>query len=266
MQLGVMQGRLLPKFEGRYQAHPVGYWQEEFPIAQNLGLDLIEFILDFNDVWENPLMHTDGLAEIKILTDTTGVQVRTVCADYFMGHPIKIKSNKSESIRILSKLIENTSTLGVTDIVIPFVDESSISDEKDFENTIEVLSEVLDSLKHHDLNLSLETDLDCLEFKKLLDRLSSPNIKVNYDIGNSASLGYQIEEEFEVYGNKISDIHIKDRVLHGNSVVLGEGNSNFEKLFQLIDLYSYNGPLIFQAYRDEEGLTIFKKTTEMDER
>ena len=32
-KIGVMQGRLLPKHQGRYQAHPLGYWQKEFEIA-----------------------------------------------------------------------------------------------------------------------------------------------------------------------------------------------------------------------------------------
>ena len=34
-----MQGRLLPKYKGRYQAHPVGYWQNEFDIAASLNLN-----------------------------------------------------------------------------------------------------------------------------------------------------------------------------------------------------------------------------------
>ena len=54
--IGVMQGRLLPKYQGRYQAHPVNYWQNEFEIAKNIGLDCIEFILDFNDAEINPLL------------------------------------------------------------------------------------------------------------------------------------------------------------------------------------------------------------------
>ena len=62
--LGVMQGRLLPKYQGRYQAHPVGYWQDEFVKATELGLDWIEFILDFNDVESNPLLRAEGMDEI----------------------------------------------------------------------------------------------------------------------------------------------------------------------------------------------------------
>ena len=56
--LGTMQGRLVPKLDGRYQAHPKGYWRDEFKVAAELGLDLIEFILDYNDAEQNPLKLT----------------------------------------------------------------------------------------------------------------------------------------------------------------------------------------------------------------
>ena len=48
--------------------------------------------------------------------------------------------------------------------------------------------------------------------------IDSKIVKVNYDTGNSASLGYDIKEEFAEYGNLISDIHIKDRLVNAGSV------------------------------------------------
>ena len=88
--LGVMQGRLLPKYKGRYQAHPLGYWQKEFSIAKSVGLNCIEFILDFNDHEKNPLMSKEGIEQIQTISDETGVVVKTICADYFMEAPIHI--------------------------------------------------------------------------------------------------------------------------------------------------------------------------------
>ncbi len=58
--IGVIQGRLLPKYQERYQAHPINYWQNEFEIANEIGLDCIEFILDFNEVELNPLLKEGG--------------------------------------------------------------------------------------------------------------------------------------------------------------------------------------------------------------
>jgi L-ribulose-5-phosphate 3-epimerase len=88
-----MQGRLLPKYQGRYQAHPVNYWQQEFESAQSIGLDCIEFILDFNDAEKNPLLEKGGVDKILLLTDKTGVSVKTVCADFFMEAPLHSKDN-----------------------------------------------------------------------------------------------------------------------------------------------------------------------------
>ena len=87
----------------------------------------------------------------------------------------------------------------------------------------------------------------------------SKRITVNYDTGNSASLGFNIEEELDEYGSKISDIHIKDRLLGGGPVVLGKGHTDFERFFKKLEEFDYSGPFIMQAYRDDEGEKIFKK-------
>ena len=92
----------------------------------------------------------------------------------------------------------------------------------------------------------------------MLNRLNSKNITVNYDIGNSAALDFDSDEELIAYGNKITDIHIKDRTLGGGPVILGEGNADFEKFFKKLKELDYKGPFIMQAYRDEEGVSIFK--------
>ena len=138
--IGVMQGRLLPKYQGRYQAHPVGYWQQEFPIAEKIGLDCIEFILDYNDYQENPLLSVTGLEEIKNITVKTGIDVKTVCADYFMEAPLHSKDNdiSVESIDTLRLLLNASEAIGITDIVIPCVDQSSLNGCDDLERFLTI--------------------------------------------------------------------------------------------------------------------------------
>jgi sugar phosphate isomerase/epimerase len=109
------------------------------------------------------------------------------------------------------------------------------------------------------INLALETDLPPLPFLNLLDKFDSDIIKVNYDVGNSASLGFDIVEEFKLYGNRISDIHIKDRELNGGSVELGLGNADFNLFLKLFEKLNFKGPIIMQVYRDDEGIEIFNK-------
>ncbi len=114
-------------------------------------------------------------------------------------------------------------------------------------------------IEDKNINLSLETDLAPEPFVELLNKLSSKRITVNYDIGNSAALGFDPVEELNAYGNRITDIHIKDRILGGGPVTLGEGNADFAKFFNKLEEFNYTGPFIMQAYRDDEGVEIFKR-------
>jgi L-ribulose-5-phosphate 3-epimerase len=260
-KFGIMQGRLLPKYKERYQAHPVGYWKDEFPIASELGLDSIEFILDYNDVEKNPLLAPGGLEDIQKVEQSTGVKVRSICADYFMEAPIHSDNTSvvDKSLKIFDQLIKNASLINVTDIVVPCVDQSSLKSKKDINNFVNNIKIITSTFENANINISLETDLAPLPFANLIDTIGSKNVTVNYDTGNSAALGFDPVEEFRSYGDKISDLHIKDRLFGSSSVTLGAGDTNFSKIFDLLLKYDYKGIIIFQAFRDDEGTEIFKK-------
>ena len=260
-KIGVIQGRLLPKYKNRYQAHPVDYWQKEFEIAKKIGLDCIEFILDYNDAEKNPLYKPGGLEEILRVIESTGVSVYTICADYFMEAPLHSQKEKvaAKSKEVLIKLIQISAKIGITDIVIPCVDSSSLSNKEAIDRFVNQIRKILPYAKEQKINLSLETDLPPDSFVDLLNKVDSKRITVNYDIGNSAALGYNPVEELNAYGNRISDIHIKDRVLGGGPVFLGSGDADFENFFNKLKEIKYKGPFIMQAFRDDEGVEIFKQ-------
>ena len=259
-KIGVMQGRLVPKYQGRYQAFPIGMWQDEFKVAKECGLDLIEFILDFNDADKNPLLKPGGVDEIVNISRDTGVSVKTICADYFMEAPLHSNDNKvvEESLKVLERLLEAAKVLKVTDIVIPCVDQSSLKTKEAVDEFVKQVAKIIPIIEKENINLSLETDLAPKPFIELLNKLNSKNISVNYDIGNSAALGFDSDKELELYGDRITDIHIKDRALGGGPVILGEGNADFVKFFRKLKEFDYQGPFIMQAYRDDEGVEIFK--------
>lgn len=263
-QLGVMQGRLLPKYQGRYQAHPVGFWQDEFSLAADLGLDLIEFILDYNDWEQNPLMTGHGIERIASSVAHSGVSVRSVCADYFMEAPLHsidiCIAQKSQEV--LNRLIQHSAMIGVTDIVIPCVDASSLNNDHASERFYSAMMPAIAVAERFNLNLALETDLPPVAFSLLLKRFDSTRIKVNYDTGNSASLGYDSHQEISAYGEYITDVHIKDRLRGAGSVELGKGAMDFDAFFESLPKSNSGMFFIMQAYRDDEGFGIFQKQLE----
>jgi len=259
--IGVMQGRLSPKYCGHYQAHPAGYWQDEFPIAAGLGLELIEFVFDQASAEQNPLMRDSGVDEILAISEKTGVKVRSVCADYFMTAPLHgVRASAAQhSVHALETLIRLSARLGVRDIVIPCVDESRFKNQAEIEEFTARLRPLAEIAGKHNLRLALETDLAPEPFAELLEKLDSPAIAANYDLGNSAAMGHDPEKEFAAYGRRISHVHVKDRTLGGGSVLLGSGAADFQKVLASLAGYDYRGSLIMQAFRDDEGLAIFRR-------
>ena len=101
-----------------------------------------------------------------------------------------------------------------------------------------------------------------------MDRFNDSLFGINYDTGNSASLGYDCSEEIRFYGKQILNVHIKDRKLYGSTVPLGYGNTNFNKIFQELNKISYRGNFILQTARAIDGdhqsvlLKYYNKTEE----
>src|SRR5277367_4903676 len=101
MRLAVMQGRLLPPSDGHFQCFTVTRWREEFSLAAKASLDAIEWIYDSVSEHDNPLCTDIGLAEMARLSQ--GIAVVSLCADYFMEHPL-IRASSAELEERLNKL------------------------------------------------------------------------------------------------------------------------------------------------------------------
>ena len=257
-----MQGRLLPKYRNRYQAHPKDNWKKEFPLAKKLDFGCIEFIFDYDDWDKNPLITSQGVEEIKEITKQTTVKVLSVCADYFMEQPVFSSEFRHNNLKILTILAKNCEKIGVKDIVIPFVDNSSLlNNPRKVNETISFFKELFSKNKFN-LNFTLETDLPPKQFYTLIKSIDNKLIKINYDIGNSASLGYNFYEELSSYGQFITNIHIKDRIRDGGSIQLGKGSADFSNFFTTLKNYKFDGIFILQAYREENALVSLKPQLE----
>ena len=254
-QIGIMQGRLSPRIDGKIQAYPAKTWQKEFEISKEIGYSAIEWIVE-KPLEINALMSKSGMQEIKEIILKTGVRVDYVCADIFMQQPLVRMSEKikEENKKILEQILINSKEIGAIGVEIPFVDASSIKTESEIEELISVTEDAFKLAGEIGIDVSLETDLNAKEFKKLLEKIDLDHVKANYDIGNSASLGYEPLEELENYGQKILNVHVKDRKLGSTTVPLGTGNADIRCVFEKLDEIGYTGGITMQAARGEDDV------------
>jgi hexulose-6-phosphate isomerase len=253
--LGIMQGRLLPPIGGCIQCFPRGRWQEEFPLAAQAKLEAIEWIYDAFGAGVNPLETDEGIAEMQRVADAHGVRVVSLCADWFMDFPLvrATPADASQRLDRLCWLLGRCHRAGITRVVLPFVDASKIQDSDDAQAVLSAIDHTLSAAEKAGIELHLETTLPPAAFADLLAKLPCSLVKVNYDSGNSASLGYNVREEFAAYGFRIGSVHLKDRVRGGGTVPLGEGNADFPALFDCLRARRYGGNFILQVARGDSG-------------
>lgn len=254
---GFIQGRLSPVVDGKIQAFPWDHWQKEFYLSEEMGLKTIEWTLDYDRLYENPLLTKQGQREIEQLSRETGLSLYSLTGDFFMQAPFfKEKSDlekRQEYLGDLRSVLEACGKLGISVIVLPLVDHSSVTNEDEEDLLVEECQKLTPVLKTLNLRIAFESDYQPEQLLHLINRFDADYFGINYDIGNSASLGYDPEKEIETYGHRIINVHIKDRVLNGTTVPLGEGSANFQKVFDQLKLKEYPGKLIFQTARAREG-------------
>ncbi len=251
--LGIMQGRLVPPEPGRFQAFPRERWEEEFHLAAKTPLNFIEWIYDEYGADVNPL--TADLGKLRSVILETGVAARSLCADCFMDRPFLrcSEAERKERQEFLKQLLPLAKQAGIKRVVLPFVDASRIDSAEDEDIVIQVLNEALPLAHQEGVELHLETALGPADFARLLGRVPDPLVKVNYDSGNSSSLGYAPAEEFAAYGERVGSVHIKDRVRGGGTVPLGTGDADFEATFAELNRIGYQGDITLQVARSEPG-------------
>lgn len=250
-RIGFMQGRLSPLIDGKIQAFPWSCWQQEFPAANQLGLRLMEWTLDQDRLYENPLMTSEGQKEISSLCRQFNMTLPSLTGDCFMQAPFwKAEGPDKASLKAdFVAIVRACAAVGIEMIVVPLVDNGRLDNTDQEDALVEFLqaqSAVLSELK---VRILFESDFSPRELARFIGRLNPNLFGINYDIGNSAALGFNPAEEFDAYGSRIVNVHVKDRVLGGTTVPLGTGNADFPTIFALLCTHGYQGNYIMQTAR-----------------
>jgi len=159
--------------------------------------------------------------------------------------------DKKSRIKEFLKLSSSCSQLGINIIVIPLVDGGSIEKIDQSDALTEFLFEKENLFIEMGLKIVFESDFNPHQLYKFIKNFNPEVFGINYDLGNSAAMGFNVEEELSSYGNRIYNIHIKDRILNGPTVPLGEGNANIPLFFKTLSKLNYSGNFILQTARSK---------------
>ena len=253
-KFGVMQGRLVNQERLKIQSFPWKNWKNEFEILNENKFNLLEWTVDDENFFKNPINTIDGRKTIKKLKKKFKIQTYSLTADFFMQKPFFKEQNIKKlnlCFKKLKTILINANKINIKFIIIPLVDNSSLPFSK-MKYFIEKICEFKKILKSNKQMILFESDFTPKNLLKFLKELDSRCFGINYDTGNSASLGYTLNDEIP-YFKYVKNVHLKDRSYETNTKRLGRGDFDFKRFFNFILKSEYKGNFIFQTARSKSG-------------
>ena len=252
MNIGFMQGRLVnSEKKNLLQYFPAQQWKKEIILSEKIGFKILEWTINYENINRNHLYNFNKNKDLLKFLSYHSISIPSITCDFFMQKPF-FKSKKFQSLlRDLIRVIELSKKVGVKFIILPLVDNSTI-DNAEQENTL--IKELKKVSKFLNNNQKILFEIDYPP-NKIIPFLKKFNNKfgINYDTGNSASLGFDFNEE-KKYFKFVHNVHIKDRIFRGQSVRLGKGDFNFKEFFVYLKKIKYKGNLILQTARSKKHI------------
>ena len=247
--IGIMQGRFTSKGGFLPQQFPWTAWEKEFEISRRADIQCVEWMFNYENSGENPLMTDSGRRKLSGIIRDTGVNVQSVCANYFMKRGC---FRGADGMEVAKCLLFAMRMSQIHVLILPLFEDNEPQNETEYGLLKQALQKICIYANQCGVQIGIETNWNLAQINDLLG--ISDTLGVCYDLGNAAGLGKGIANEITSLKNRIVDVHIKDKPVGGSSVMLGEGAVDFDSSFKALDAAQYTGPYILETYYNTDAI------------
>jgi len=248
MKYGVMEGFRMHHSQTEYGLKHGGGRTRLFPKAKELGFHGVELGIGL-DYREDPLWTGDGYVRqaIKEETRLTGVEAASICLhllNYDENSPASINAEHRETGReIIRNAVEACADIGASVILVPFFGTAALKSKEQTRLLIDEIRGLSPMAEDRGVCLALETSMEAPELVRLVESIDSDCVQVYLDIGNTASMGYDVVQEITTLGERISQVHVKDHP----SRTLGEGSMDLGGVIAALEKTGFDGYLVLET-------------------
>lgn len=257
--VGIVQGRLTKAPIGQLQYFPQKNWENEFRLAQVAGLDFIELIAEEVYNPQNPIWTCNGMKCLTNAAKQNNLSFCTLCNGEIIKNDLL---QSTDTHKNTETLIAHAAEIGCKLLILPLEGRSTLTNEN-ISHFSEILWSLCNCAKNSGLSIGIETNASQNVIAKLFEQSNSNTLGLVLDAGNWASIGKNLEEEIEIFKDKILHIHLKDKTLAGDNVSFGNGIVNFDNLFSSLRLANYKKAFTLESVRGENPLETAKRNAEI---
>ena len=241
---GIVQGRLSKTPNNELQWFPQKSWKQEFVHASNININFIELLVEREFNKQNPFWTKKGRQEICEAHVENNLNIYSICNDYIINHSLINCEVQKEIINF----IELTAKINCKKIILPLLEKSSLNMET-FDNYVLIVKKISKVASEYNIKICIESLLTGSRVKDFIEKIDEENVKLVFDTGNRVLENPNLESEIMLLDNLIEHVHIKDKNIKSENVLLGTGLVNFEKIFLALNKINYKGPYVFETTR-----------------
>jgi sugar phosphate isomerase/epimerase len=217
-----------------------------FEIAKRIGLDGVQ--VDFGR-GDNRLPLFDEELQQNMLKEARKQKMEIASLAMGVLNNVPYKSDPRAE-RWVRQGIDVAEAMGVKVILLAFFGKGDLQkDEQGVNKVVQRLRQIAPKAEMADVTLGIESWLSAEQHIDIIERVSSPAIKVYYDVANSHKAGYDIYKEIRQLGPLICEVHAKDY-----DDLYGKGSIDFKEVRLAMDDIGYRGWFVMEGTKMPLGV------------
>jgi sugar phosphate isomerase/epimerase len=230
---------------------------DRFARARELHADGVELRFGPHDFEQHSLWQPEGPHALRTQARDADVVLPSVFAGYFHAFPLGAAeaAARRQHAQVLDRLLDACSAAEVPVIVLPLLGAGEVTSEPVPPAFVETLTPLAHKAAACNLTLALETTWPAAAVLALLARVGSPAVRVAYDVGNAAVLGFDAIADFQLLGDALGQVRVRDCTPGGRRASLGQGAVALPALAQALAQRSYQGWWVLEAAAGDERAT-----------
>jgi L-ribulose-5-phosphate 3-epimerase len=217
------------------------------PLAKKIGIDGVQ--VDFGSPKADSLPLFDAGLQNQFLktAEKNDVAICSLAMGTLNEYPLK---SDSRTEKWVSDAIDIAAAMETNVILLAFFGNGDLRDDsKGKDNVVSKLKNLAPKAERASVTFGIESWLSAPQHLEIIDRISSPAVKVYYDVGNSHKRGYDIYQEIRDLKGQICEFHAKDY-----DDLYGKGSIDFVKVRDAMDAIGYRGWIVMEGTEMPLGL------------
>lgn len=220
-------------------------------LSKDIGYEGVELNLDEEMLKMSRSERRAILDEAKSL----GLDLPSLCTALFWKYNLASPDPnvRKRGVEIIKQGCEVASEIDArVFLVVPAVATREVSYQDMWRLSRESILEAAQSAEDHGVIIGVENVWNRflyspLEFRKFIEEINHPNVKVYFDVGNAAFLGFP-EQWIKHLGDLIACVHVKDFQFSTMQFrPIFEGNIQWQSVIEALREVGYNGFLIVEV-------------------